>query len=98
MTLVIDRVTAARLGITVRAIDNTLNLAFGQSRVSTIYQDRNQYRVIMEWHPRYAQGPNALADVYVPARGLSTGTSSTPTVATRMGTARSTSVGPARHT
>ncbi len=48
MTLTIDRPTAARMGITPRAIDTALNLAFGQAQVSVIYQDANQYRVVME--------------------------------------------------
>ena len=50
-------------------IDNALYNAFGQRQVATIYDELNQYRVIMEVAPRYAQGPNALTDVYVPARG-----------------------------
>ena len=65
MTLVIDRPTAARLGITTRNIDATLGLAFGQSQVSTIYQDRNQYRVIMEAAPEYWQSPAALDSIHV---------------------------------
>jgi multidrug efflux pump len=65
--LVIDRVTAARLGVTPDLIDTTLGNAFGQSVVSTIYTERNQYRVVMEVDPRYAQGPEALKDVYVRA-------------------------------
>jgi multidrug efflux pump len=71
MTLVIDRDTAARLGITTRAIDTTLNLAFGQAVVSTIYQDANQYRVILEAAPEFTQGPETLATLYVlsPTRG-----------------------------
>ncbi len=71
MTLVIDRATAARLGVTVRAIDATLGLAFGQSQVSTIYQDRNQYRVIMEAAPEFLQSPETLSTIYVlsPTRG-----------------------------
>jgi multidrug efflux pump len=71
MTLVIDRATAARLGITTRAIDQTLGLAFGQSQVSTIYQDRNQYRVVMEAAPEYWQSPETLNTMYVlsPTRG-----------------------------
>ncbi len=71
LTLVIDRATAARLGVTVRAIDSTLNLAFGQSQVSTIYQDRNQYRVVMEAAPEFLQSPEVLNSVYVlsPTRG-----------------------------
>jgi multidrug efflux pump len=70
-SLVIDRTTASRLGITPRAIDTALNLAFGQAQVSTIYQDRNQYRVVMEVAPEYWQTPATLDMLYVlsPARG-----------------------------
>ena len=64
-TVVIDRPTAARLGITPDLIDTTLGNAFGQSVVSTIYTERNQYRVVMEVDPRYAQSPESLKDVYV---------------------------------
>ncbi len=64
-TLVIDRVTAARLGVTPDLIDSTLGNAFGQAIVSTIYTEKNQYRVVMEVDPRFAQGPEALKDVYV---------------------------------
>jgi len=63
--VVIDRQTASRLGITPDLIDQTLGNAFGQQVVSTIYTERNQYRVVMEVDPRYAQGPEALKDVYV---------------------------------
>jgi multidrug efflux pump len=63
--VVIDRLTASRLGVTPELIDTTLGNAFGQSVVSTIYADRNQYRVVMEVDPRFAQGPEALRDVYV---------------------------------
>jgi multidrug efflux pump len=71
MTLVIDRPTASRMGITPRAIDTALNLAFGQAVVSTIYQDRNQYRVVMEAAPQYTQGPQTLDQIFVlsPSRG-----------------------------
>ena len=64
-TLVIDRVTAARLGVTPDLIDTTLGNAFGQAIVSTIYTEKNQYRVVMEVDPRFAQGPEALKDVYL---------------------------------
>jgi multidrug efflux pump len=64
-TLVIDRPTAARLGVTPDAIDTTLNLAFGQAIVGTMYSTLNQYRVVMEVDPRYAQDPEALKGVYV---------------------------------
>jgi multidrug efflux pump len=65
LSLVIDRATASRMGITARAIDTTLNLAFGQAQVSTIYQDRNQYRVVMEAAPEYWQSPEALKSLYI---------------------------------
>ena len=65
LSLVIDRETAARLGVTVRSIDTALGLAFGQSQVSTIYQDRNQYRVIMEAAPEYLQSPAVLDSIHV---------------------------------
>ncbi|HXS52592.1 MAG TPA: multidrug efflux RND transporter permease subunit [Usitatibacter sp.] len=71
-TLVIDRPTASRLGLTPRTIDTALNLAFGQAQVSTIYQERNQYRVVMEAAPQYWQDPSTLDSLYVlsPRRGL----------------------------
>jgi multidrug efflux pump len=67
--ITIDRDTAARLGITVAQIDNTLYDAFGQRQVSTIYNARNQYHVIMEVAPPYWQNPDALKDVYVSKSG-----------------------------
>jgi multidrug efflux pump len=70
---VIDRDAAARLGITVSQIDNTLYDAFGQRQVSTIYVARNQYHVIMEVAPRYWQNPETLKDVYVSTSGGSVG-------------------------
>jgi multidrug efflux pump len=70
----VDRDSASRLGLTAASIDASLYDAFGQRQVATIYGELNQYHVIMEWAPRYAQGPNALADVYVPAKGTTTGT------------------------
>ena len=70
-TLTIDRQTAARLGITTRAIDTALNLAYGQAQVATIYSSVNQYRVVMEVAPQYWQGPEALDKLYLlsPTRG-----------------------------
>src|SRR5215469_8864700 len=61
----IDRDTAARLGVTVSQIDNTLYDAFGQRQVSTIYVARNQYHVIMEVAPLYWQTPETLKDIWV---------------------------------
>jgi multidrug efflux pump len=67
--VVIDRDAAARLGITVSQIDNTLYDAFGQRQVSTIYVARNQYHVIMEVAQQYLQNPQTLRDVYVSTAG-----------------------------
>ena len=66
--LAIDRTTAARLGITLQQIDDTLYDAFGQRQVSTIYKSLNQYHVIMELEPKFWQNPDSLRDVYL--RGL----------------------------
>ena len=68
-SLVIDRDTAAKLGITPRMIDTTLNNAFGQRQVSTIYNPLNQYRVVMEAAPEFWQSPETLKNVYVSAPG-----------------------------
>jgi multidrug efflux pump len=64
-TLVIDRDTASRLGITPRMIDATLNDTFGQRQVSTIYNPLNQYRVVLEAAPEFWQSPETLKNVYV---------------------------------
>ena len=71
--ITIDRDTAARLGITVAQIDNTLYDAFGQRQVSTIYNARNQYHVVMEVAPKYWQNAETLKDVYVSTSGGSVG-------------------------
>src|SRR6185369_6859145 len=67
----VDRDSAARLGLTSRDVDNALYDAFGQRQVATIYDDLNQYHVVMEVAPRFARSPEALKDVYVPVRGTS---------------------------
>ncbi|HXJ49950.1 MAG TPA: multidrug efflux RND transporter permease subunit [Burkholderiales bacterium] len=71
-TLVLDRESAARLGINTNQIDSALNLAFGQSLVSTIYAELNQYRVVLEAAPRYWQSPDGLNAIWLlsPAKGL----------------------------
>jgi len=74
--VVIDRDAAARLGITVGQIDNTLYDAFGQRQVSTIYVARNQYHVVVEAAPQYWQNPETLSQVYVSTSGGSVGGSS----------------------
>jgi multidrug efflux pump len=64
-SLVIDRATASRLGITPQLIDDTLYDAFGQRQVSITYTLLNQYHVVMEVEPRYWQRPETLRDIYV---------------------------------
>ena len=64
-TLIIDRLTAARLGVTENAIDQALYDAFGQRLVSVIYEASNQYHVVMEVAPEYWQRPDTLKGVYV---------------------------------
>jgi multidrug efflux pump len=64
-SLVIDRDRASQLGVTTRMIDTTLNNAFGQRLVSTIYNPLNQYRVVMEAAPEHWQSPEALKSVHV---------------------------------
>jgi multidrug efflux pump len=65
LSLVIDRRTASRYGITPDTIDATLGNSFAQSVVSTIYRERNQYRVVLEVDGRYATSPEALKHVRV---------------------------------
>ena len=79
-TLVIDRDSAARYGVTPAMIDTTLNDAFGQRQVSTIYNPLNQYKVVMEAAPQYWQSPDALKDIYiaVPASTAAKATGLTP--------------------
>jgi multidrug efflux pump len=67
--IAIDRPTAARLGIAVSQIDNTLYDAFGQRQVSTIYSARNQYHVVMEVAPQFWQSPGILKDIWVSTAG-----------------------------
>jgi len=64
-TVVIDRDTAARLGVTPSTIDNTLYDAFGQRQVSVMYSGINQYHVVMEIDPRYSKSPEALGNIFV---------------------------------
>jgi len=66
-SLVIDRGTASRLGLSSQDIDNTLYDAFGQRQVSTMYTPLNQYHVVMEADPRFWQSPDGLRYVYVRA-------------------------------
>ncbi len=63
--LVIDRDTAARLGIAMADIDNTLYDAFGQRQISTIFTQLNQYHVVMEVGQNFANNPTNLNSLYV---------------------------------
>jgi multidrug efflux pump len=63
--IAIDRDTASRLGIFPQAIDNTLYDAFGQRQVSTIFTQLNQYHVVLEVLPNFAQTPENLNDIYI---------------------------------
>jgi len=64
-SVVVDRPTAARLGVTPQMIDNTLYDAFGQRPVSTMYTDLIQYHVVLEVAPTYWQNPESLDKIYV---------------------------------
>jgi multidrug efflux pump len=63
--LVIDRVTASRLGITPLAIDNVLYDAFGQRQVTTLFTQLNQYHLVLEAVPEFQKDPAKLNDIYV---------------------------------
>ena len=67
--VVINRNAAARLGVRIQDIDNALNNAFSQRQISTIYSDRNQYRVILEVDPLFQREPGDLTQVYVAGAG-----------------------------
>jgi len=73
----VDREQAGRLGVSMQSVTDTLNDAFGQRQISTIYGQANQYRVILEAQPRYQQDPNALTKLYVTGATTSTGTAAT---------------------
>ena len=64
-----DRVTAAKLGVTTQQLDSALYGAFGQSEVSIIYTQLNQYYVVLEVAPQYWQSPEGLKDLYLQSSG-----------------------------
>jgi hydrophobe/amphiphile efflux-1 (HAE1) family protein len=66
--ITIDRQTAAQLGVRIQDIDSALNNAFAQRQISTIYTQRNQYRIVLEVDPRFQRDPSDLAHVFVPGR------------------------------
>jgi multidrug efflux pump len=65
-SLVVDRDTASRLGVSMSDVDNTLGDAFGQRQVSNIYKGLNQYHVVLEVSDKYTQDPEGLRHIYVP--------------------------------
>ncbi len=80
----INRDAAARLGISVAAIDDALYSAFGQRQISTLFTQASQYRVILEMDPRLVSGPDALERIYVtPANGAPVPLSSVGTIRER---------------
>ncbi len=91
VSLMIDRVTASRLGIAPATVDNTLYDAFGQRQISTMYTQLNQYHVILEAMPQFQKDPNQLNKLYVQS-GASNGTSG-PGAATTFAESGSSSAG-----
>jgi multidrug efflux pump len=82
--VVIDRAAAARLGVQVQDIDNALNNAFSQRQISTVFTQRNQYRVILETDPQFQQDPAHINSIFVgggTAQGLSLGATQVPLAA-----------------
>ena len=73
----VDREKAGRLGISMQSVTDTLDDAFGQRQVSTIYGQANQYRVILEAQPRYQQDPASLSKIYVTGTNTANGTAAT---------------------
>ncbi|HTJ45839.1 MAG TPA: efflux RND transporter permease subunit [Kofleriaceae bacterium] len=67
LEIVIDRDTAARLGVTAAAVDATLYDAYGQRQVATFYTQVNQYRVVLEADPALGTAPDTIARLYVPS-------------------------------
>jgi multidrug efflux pump len=63
----VDRESAGRLGISMQVVNDTLNDAFAQRQISTIYAQANQYRVILEAMPQYQRDPTSLSKLYVPS-------------------------------
>jgi multidrug efflux pump len=77
--LTYDRASAARLGLTAQALDSSLYAAFGQSEVSIIYTQLNQYYVVLEVAPQYWQSPEGLKSIYLRAAGGASKTSASGT-------------------
>jgi multidrug efflux pump len=76
-----DRVTAAKLGLTVQAIDTELYDSFGQAEISVIYEEANYYYVVLEVAPEYWQRPDGLESVHFNSSAASGGSVGVPTPA-----------------
>jgi multidrug efflux pump len=63
----VDREAAGRLGVSMQVVNDTLNDAFAQRQISTIYAQANQYRVVLEAMPQYQRDPSSLSKLYVPS-------------------------------
>jgi multidrug efflux pump len=85
----VDRASASRMGIASRDIDNALYNAFGQRQVANIYEDLNQYTVVMQFAPRFIVSPAALNSVYVAAKNTGAATNTLPATASRAAAAAS---------
>jgi multidrug efflux pump len=90
----VDREQAGRLGVSMQSVTDTLNDAFGQRQISTIYGQSNQYRVILEAQPRYQQDPGSLSKIYVTGATTSNGTAATVANTTVGGTNTNTTATP----
>jgi len=73
VSLVIDRVTASRLGVAPSTVDSTLYDAFGQRQINTMYTQLNQYHVVLESAPNFQQSPSRLQDLYIQSNTSSGG-------------------------
>jgi multidrug efflux pump len=91
VSLVIDRVTASRLGIAPSTVDNTLYDAYGQRQINTMYTQLNQYHVILETLPEFQKDPSKLSSLYIQANA-SSGTSG-PGASTSFSSSSSSSAG-----
>ena len=80
--IVVDRDAATRLGVTMQAVEDVLYDAFGQRQVSTIYQQSNQYRVVMQADPSWIADPGSLARLRVPGTVASFGANGAAQIAT----------------
>jgi multidrug efflux pump len=79
VALVIDRVTASRLGIAPATIDNILYDGLGQRQINTMYTQVNQYHVVLELDPLFLQDPDLLHHLYIPSSASSGATGTGPT-------------------